>query len=140
MKAELEKRKRYHKPIHKLFFIGIGGSSMSGLAGIALDQGFEVEGSDMIESSYTGKLKDRNVIIHIGHNYDNIPDDTDLVVYSAAIHEDNPDMRRAVDLGLPTVERSDYLGLLSHVFPKTIGVAGTHGKTTTWMKLAATPV
>jgi UDP-N-acetylmuramate--alanine ligase len=135
LKAELEKR--FHKPIHKLFFIGIGGSSMSGLAGIALDQGFEVEGSDMVESSYTGKLKDRHVIIHIGHSKTNIPDDTDLVVFSAAIHPDNPDMVRARELNIPTVERSEYLGLLSHVFPKTIGVAGTHGKTTTSSMIAA---
>ncbi|MGL4283361.1 UDP-N-acetylmuramate--L-alanine ligase [Eubacterium aggregans] len=135
MKKELEKT--FHKPINKLFFIGIGGSSMSGLAGMALDQGLSVEGSDMVESSYTGKLKERDVIIHIGHNYQNIPEDTDLVVYSAAINDDNPDMVRATDLGLPKVERSDYLGLLSHVFPKTIGVAGTHGKTTTSSMMAA---
>jgi UDP-N-acetylmuramate--alanine ligase len=134
LKKQLEKK--YNRPVNKLFFIGIGGSSMSGLAGIALDQGFQVEGSDMVESSYTGKLKARNVKIHIGHQYDNIPEDTDLAVYSAAIHEDNPDMVRARDLGIPCVERSDYLGLLSNVFSKTIGVAGTHGKTTTSSMIA----
>ena len=121
-------KKKFNRPVEKIFFIGIGGSSMSGLAGMALDQGFKVEGSDMIESSYTGKLKERDVKIHIGHDYNNIPQDTDMVVYSAAIHEDNPDMVRAKDLGLPIVERSDYLGLLSLAFDKTIGVAGTHGK------------
>lgn len=130
-------KEKYHHPIEKIFFIGIGGSSMSGLAGMALSQGFQVEGSDMIESSYTGKLKEQNVVIHIGHNYNNIPEDTDLVVYSAAIHADNPDMVRARDLNLPIVERSDYLGLLSNVFDKTIGVAGTHGKTTTSSMIAA---
>lgn len=130
-------KKKFNRPIEKIFFIGIGGSSMSGLAGMALDQGFKVEGSDMIESSYTGKLKDRDVKIHIGHDYNNIPEDTDMVVYSAAIHEDNPDMVRAKDLGLPIVERSDYLGLLSLAFDKTIGVAGTHGKTTTSSMIAA---
>lgn len=135
LKEQLEKR--FGRPVNKLFFIGIGGSSMSGLAGIALDQGFQVEGSDMVESSYTGKLKARHVIIHIGHKYENIPEDTDLVVFSAAIHEDNPDMIRAKDLGIPRVERSDYLGLLSNVFSKTIGVAGTHGKTTTSSMIAA---
>ncbi|MDO4288088.1 MAG: UDP-N-acetylmuramate--L-alanine ligase [Eubacterium sp.] len=127
----------YNRPVKKIFFIGIGGSSMSGLAGIALAQGFKVEGSDMIESSYTDKLKAQNVVIHIGHDYNNIPEDTDLVVYSAAIHEDNPDRVRAADLGIPQVERSDYLGLLSRAFPKTIGVAGTHGKTTTSSMIAA---
>lgn len=130
-------QKTYNRPIEKIFFIGIGGSSMSGLAGIALDQGFAVEGSDMIESAYTGKLKERGVTIHIGHAYDNIPEDTDMVVYSAAIHADNPDMVRAKDLNLPIVERSDYLGLLSNIFEKTIGIAGTHGKTTTSSMIAA---
>ncbi|MEG0494942.1 MAG: Mur ligase domain-containing protein, partial [Eubacterium sp.] len=66
--------KKFNRPIEKIFFIGIGGSSMSGLAGIALSQNFKVEGSDMIESSYTDKLKQNNVIIHIGHNYNNIPE------------------------------------------------------------------
>lgn len=127
----------YNRPVEKIFFIGIGGSSMSGLAGIALSQGFKVEGSDMIESSYTDKLKAQQVVIHIGHHYDNIQPDTDLVVYSAAIHEDNPDRVRAKDLNIPQVERSDYLGLLSRAFSKTIGVAGTHGKTTTSSMIAA---
>lgn len=130
-------QKKFNRPINKIFFIGIGGSSMSGLAGMALDQGFVVEGSDMIGSSYTDKLKERNVVIHIGHNYNNISEDVDMVVFSAAIHNDNPDMVRAKDLKLPTVERSDYLGLLSLAFGKTIGVAGTHGKTTTSSMIAA---
>lgn len=128
---------KYNKSIDKLFFIGIGGSSMSGLASIALKQDFKVEGSDMVSSSYTDKLQSLGVEVHIGHNYHNIPEDTDLVVYSAAIHDDNPDMQRARDLNLPTLERSDYLGLLSHAFNKTIGVAGTHGKTTTSSMLGA---
>ena len=111
---------------------------MSGLASIALEQGFIVEGSDMIESSFTKKLEDKNVKIHIGHDYDNIPLDVDLVIYSAAIHPNNPDRQKANDLNLIQVERSDYLGLLSNVFPQTIGVAGTHGKTTTSSMMAAT--
>lgn len=135
MKNELQKK--FGKPVQKLFFIGIGGSSMSGLAGIALDQGLLVEGSDMTESSYTAKLKAKDVVIHVGHKKENIPDDTDLVVYSAAIRENNPERLRAKELNIPEIERSDYLGLLSHVFPKTIGVAGTHGKTTTSSMIAA---
>lgn len=129
-------KKEFDRDVKKIFFIGIGGSSMSGLAGIALDQGFEVEGSDMVASGYTEKLAGRGVKIHIGHDENNIPDDTDLVVFSAAIHEDNPDMVRAKALGVPIVERSDYLGLLSRDFDTTIGVAGTHGKTTTSSMIA----
>lgn len=129
MKVELEKK--YNKPINKIFFIGIGGSSMSGLATMALSEGFVIEGSDMVPSPYTEKLKTLDVKIHIGHAYDNIPKDTDCVIYSAAIHDDNPDMIKATDLGLPKLERSDFLGLFSHIFKNTIAVAGTHGKTTT---------
>ena len=121
----------YGRPVDKIFFIGIGGSSMSGLAALAFDAGFAVEGSDMAESLYTKKLLANNVPIHIGHDPKNIGSDTDLVVYSAAIHDDNPDMVRAAELGIPRVERADFLGLISDTRPKTIGVAGTHGKTTT---------
>ncbi len=135
MKAEL--KKTFNRPIHKLFFIGIGGSSMSGLATMSLAEGLLIEGSDMVASSYTEKLEGLGVKIHISHNYDNIPADTDCVVYSAAIHEDNPDMKKANDLGLPKIERSDFLGLFSHIFEKTIAVSGTHGKTTTSSMVAS---
>src|SRR5665647_1778705 len=90
MKAQLEKK--FNKPIHKLFFIGIGGSSMSGLATMSLSQGFSIEGSDMITSAYIEKLEGLGIPVHIGHDYNNIPLDTDCVIYSAAIHEANPDM------------------------------------------------
>lgn len=129
MKAQLEKK--FNRPVQKLFFIGIGGSSMSGLATMALSQGFSIEGSDMITSSYVEKLASLGVKVHIGHHYENIPSDTDCVVYSAAIHENNPDMMKASDLNLPKIERSHFLGLFSHIFDKTIAVSGTHGKTTT---------
>jgi len=129
LKAQLEKK--FNKPINKLFFIGIGGSSMSGLASMALSQGFIIEGSDMITSAYVDKLENLGITVHIGHKYTNIPENTDCVVYSAAIHEDNPDMVKATDLDLPKIERSSFLGLFSHIFDKTIAVSGTHGKTTT---------
>ena len=91
----------FSKPIKKLFFVGIGGSSMSGLAGIAKEQGFEVEGSDMVESPYTERLIKSGIPVHIGHTDHNIPEGTDLVIYSAAIHADNPDMQRAEELCIP---------------------------------------
>ncbi len=134
MKEILEKE--LDREIKKIFFIGIGGSSMSGLARISKEQGFEVAGSDMIASGYTQDLQDRGIDIKIGHDSNNISDDTDLVVFSAAIHDENPEMVRAKELGLPRIERSDYLGLLSRDFETTIGVAGTHGKTTTSSMIA----
>ncbi|MBC3886859.1 UDP-N-acetylmuramate--L-alanine ligase [Acetobacterium paludosum] len=134
MKSQLEKK--FNRPINKLFFIGIGGSSMSGLASMSLSQGFSIEGSDMITSSYVEKLESLGIKVHIGHNYENIPADTDCVVYSAAIHEDNPDMIKATDLNIPKIERSNFLGLFSHIFNKTIAISGTHGKTTTSSMIA----
>ncbi|MGL4606072.1 MAG: UDP-N-acetylmuramate--L-alanine ligase [Eubacteriaceae bacterium] len=135
MKSQLERK--FNKPINKLFFVGIGGTSMSGLATMALSEGLSIEGSDMAASPYTEKLKEQNINIHIGHHYDNIPPDTDLVIYSAAIHDDNPDMIKAMDLGLPNLERSDFLGLFSNIFENTIAVSGTHGKTTTSSMVAS---
>ena len=129
MKAHL--KEKFGRPIQKIYFIGIGGSSMSGLALIAIDQGFDVAGSDIVSSKYTEKLAGKGATIHIGQRAENIGDDIDMAVFTAAVHEDNPEMIRANALDIPLVERSDYLGLLSQVFPKTIGVAGTHGKTTT---------
>lgn len=134
MKAHL--KEKYGHPIEKIYFIGIGGSSMSGLANIAIDQGFDVAGSDMVASPGVEKLKGKGAKIFIGQKAENITDDIDMAVYTAAIHEDNPEMIRAKELGIPRVERADYLGLLSEIFPKTIGVAGTHGKTTTSSMIA----
>ncbi|WP_242821856.1 UDP-N-acetylmuramate--L-alanine ligase [Pseudoramibacter alactolyticus] len=134
MKAHL--KEKFGRPIQKIYFIGIGGSSMSGLALIAIDQGFDVAGSDIVSSKYTEKLAGKGATIHIGQRAENIGDDIDMAVFTAAVHEDNPEMIRANALDIPLVERSDYLGLLSQVFPKTIGVAGTHGKTTTSSMIA----
>lgn len=134
MKKHLSEK--YGHPVETVYFIGIGGSSMSGLAKIALEQGFHVEGSDQVNSKYTELLSSRGAVVHIGQKSENIHDGIDLVVYTAAIHPDNPEMVAADALGIPKVERADYLGLLSEIFPKTIGVAGTHGKTTTSSMIA----
>ena len=134
MKKHLSEK--YGHPVETVYFIGIGGSSMSGLAKIALEQGFHVEGSDQVNSKYTELLSSRGAVVHIGQKAENIHDGIDLVVYTAAIHPDNPEMVAAGALGIPKVERADYLGLLSEIFPKTIGVAGTHGKTTTSSMIA----
>ena len=75
----------------KIHFIGIGGISMSGLAQIVHSQGYTVSGSDMNHSQTTEHLEDLGLQIYDGHNADNISDDVDLVVYTAAIHADNPE-------------------------------------------------
>jgi UDP-N-acetylmuramate--alanine ligase len=138
LKHDMKKHlsERFGHDVNTLYFIGIGGSSMSGLAKISLEQGFNVEGSDQVNSKYTELLASRGAAVHIGQKRENIHPGIDLVVYTAAIHPDNPEMVAADELHIPKVERADYLGLLSEIFPKTIGVAGTHGKTTTSSMIA----
>jgi UDP-N-acetylmuramate--alanine ligase len=119
----------------KIHFIGIGGVSMSGLAEILLDNGYKVSGSDRAESSMTNKLKALGAEVHIGHNSENIPG-SDLVVYTAAIGSDNPELLEAKRLNIPTLDRADFLGCIMRDYDKGIAVAGTHGKTTTTSMLS----
>lgn len=120
-----------NKKLNLVHFIGIGGTSMSGLALILKNKGVGISGSDMKASTYTEKLIKHGAKIFIGHNEKNINSNCDLVVYSAAINPKNPEMIKAKELNIPLMERSDFLGALTKDFPKTIAVAGTHGKTTT---------
>ena len=113
----------------KVHFIGIGGCSMNGLAQIMRDRGYIVTGSDKTESNFTQKLKSIGIHVSIGHDPVNI-EGADLVVYSAAIKPDNPELSRAAELGIPTMERALLLGQLSSQFYNVISVAGCHGKTT----------
>ncbi len=117
--------------IKKIYFIGIGGTSMSGLALMSKMNSFEVSGSDMRACTYTQKLEKNDITVFIGHRAENVPKDADLVVYSAAIHPDNIEMQTAENYSIPLMERSDFLGMLSRLYPETIAVSGTHGKTTT---------
>ena len=115
----------------KIFFVGIGGTSVSGLAQMAKHNGYEVCGSDMRACIYTDKLIAKGIDVKIGHSYDNVPEDTDLLVHSAAINMNIPEMVYAKDHNIPCMERSYFLGELSKLYKKTIAVSGTHGKTTT---------
>lgn len=114
-----------------IFMIGIGGVSMSGLAYILKSWGFSVSGSSNIGSSTIDKLISDGINVSIPHSETNITDDIDLVVYTAAVKENNPERMRAKELCIPTMERGEFLGELTKLFKDTIGVAGTHGKTTT---------
>ncbi len=113
-----------------IFFIGIGGISMSGLAEISLDKGFTVSGSDMNNSELVQNLRNKGATIYIGHNKENIKD-CDLVVYTSAINGDNPEYIRAKELNIDVMDRAQFLGKLMSDYSETIAISGTHGKTTT---------
>ena len=115
----------------KIHFIGIGGISMSGIAQVLLARGFEVTGSDAKASDLTRQLEQEGAVIYIGQSSDNISEDTQMVVYTAAISADNPELRKAEDLGIPCFTRAEFLGELMKNYETAVCVAGTHGKTTT---------
>lgn len=125
----------FNNPIH-VHFIGIGGISMSGLAEILLERGFEISGSDMKRSALTDRLADKGVQIDIGQASDNIRGDIDLIVYTAAISKDNPEFEEAEKSGIPMLTRAELLGEIMSNYKVAVGVAGTHGKTTTTSMLA----
>lgn len=118
-----------------IHFIGIGGISMSGMAQVALTKGFKVTGSDRAESAITDKLARHGAAIHVGHSAENVHG-ADLVVHTAAVHEDNPEMQEARRLGIRLVDRAEFLGAVMKEYPHAVGVSGTHGKTTTTGMLA----
>lgn len=120
----------FQKPQH-LHFIGIGGISMSGLAEILLDEHFTISGSDAKESSLTKMLEEKGAIIYYGQRAANISDSVEVVVYTAAIHEDNPEFACAKAKNLPMLSRAELLGQIMRNYQTPIAVSGTHGKTTT---------
>lgn len=125
----------FKEPVH-IHFIGIGGISMSGLAEILLDEHFTVSGSDNKESSLTNHLVQMGAKVFIGQKASNIEDTVQVVVYTAAIHEDNEEYQEAVRRGLPMLSRAELLGQLMTNYNVPIAVAGTHGKTTTTSMLS----
>lgn len=120
----------FQKPI-RIHFIGIGGISMSGLAEILLEEGFTVSGSDAKESPLTRKLESEGAHICYGQKAENITDDIDCVVYTAAISRTNPELIEAVAHKIPMLTRAELLGQLMKNYDTPIAVSGTHGKTTT---------
>lgn len=118
------------KKYHKIHCIGIGGVGLSAIAEILISKGFKVSGSDMNSSPIIEKLIENGADIFIGHRAENIKE-ADLIVYSAAISEENPEMKAAEEKGIPRVGRAEVLGVLMDEYPIGIAVSGTHGKTTT---------
>ena len=112
-----------------IHMIGIGGSSMSGLAEMLLDKGYRVTGSDRDETYLVHFVREKGASVTIGHKAENVKG-ADLVVYSAAISEDNPERIAADEYGIPAIERAVLLGQLMEEYPKAVGVCGAHGKTT----------
>ena len=120
------------KNIH---FIGIGGIGMSAIAEILRSQGHNITGSDMNRNEIVERLKDRGINVHIGHDRNNV-NDVDLVIYTAAISDENPELIRAKELGIPLISRAEALGRLMQQKKNSIAVSGTHGKTTTTSMLS----
>ena len=120
----------FHKP-EAVHFIGIGGISMSGLAEILIDEGFTVTGSDSHESELTRHLEAKGAKIAYGQRAENIKEGIDVVVYTAAVHPDNPEFEAAVKKQLPILSRAELLGQMMTNYQNSIAVSGTHGKTTT---------
>ncbi len=125
----------FNHPIH-IYFIGIGGISMSGLAELLLAEGFRISGSDMKESKLTEALKEKGATVFYGQKASNLTPDIDLAVYTSAIHPDNPEYIALKQLGLPSLTRAQLLGQIMKNYKIPVAVSGTHGKTTTTSMIA----
>lgn len=118
-----------------IYFIGIGGIGMSGIAEILLDFGYRVSGSDIKVSSVIERLQQKGAQIYIGQRAENVTEDIDIVVRSTAIRETNAELVQAKTFGLEILHRSQMLAMLMED-KKAICVAGSHGKTTTSSMIA----
>ena len=117
------------KNIKKIHFVGIGGIGMSGIAEILINQGFQVSGSDMNLTEVTKRLEQLGAKIYEGHKTENLTD-VDVLVYSSAVNVDNPEVKAAIDKKIPIIKRAEMLAETMRM-QYGIGIAGTHGKTTT---------
>jgi len=123
------------KNIHAVHFIGIGGIGVSAVARLMLGRGVSVTGSDRAHSLITEKLEGEGAKIFVGHNAENVPVVCDLIIYSPAVPEDNPELRIARERGVQTLSYPEALGMISRGM-RTVAVAGAHGKTTTTAMIA----
>ena len=121
--------------VQHIHFVGIGGAGMSGIASVLLDQGYQVSGSDAVDSAAVQRLVGQGARVCIGHAAEQI-EAADVVVVSAAIADDNPELVAARTAGIPVIPRAEMLGELMR-FRQGIAVAGTHGKTTTTSLIAS---
>ena len=119
------------RKINNIFFVGIGGIGMSGIAELLMNLRFSISGSDISENENVKRLRGMGVDIRIGHNINNVTNDIDVLVYSSAVSLENPEIMRAKQKGIPVIRRAEMLGELISVKETSIAIGGTHGKTTT---------
>ena len=125
----------FQHPIH-IYFVGIGGISMSGLAEVLREEGFRVSGSDKQKSPLTEMLESKGIRIFYGQEKSNITPDIDCAVFTSAIHPDNPEYIAVHELGIPALSRAELLGQMMRNYEMPVAVSGTHGKTTTTSMLS----
>jgi len=121
----------YLSPGRKGHLIGIGGVSMSSLAEVLCGMDIKITGSDMSDNPNVRSLRGRGIPVFVGHRAENIADDVDFVVRTAAVHDDNPEIIYAHEKGIPVFERTEAWGAISKDYANALCISGTHGKTTT---------
>lgn len=116
--------------VKSVHFVGIGGISMSGLAQVLLESGYNVTGSDINNSNLIDKLRNNGALICIPHDPKSV-EAAELVVYTTAVKQDNCEIVRAKELGIPVIDRATFLGMIMKNYNYGVAIAGCHGKTTT---------
>ena len=118
------------KNAKRIHFVGIGGSGMFPIAQILMSLGYEITGSDVLESSIIQKERQLGIDVKMGHKAENVVG-ADVLIVTAALLPGNPEVDNAIELGIPIIQRADMLGYLTHLYPNSVCISGTHGKTTT---------
>lgn len=118
------------KTVRRIHFIGIGGSGMCPIVEILHQEGYSISGSDNNESDTLNRVRNLGIPVTLGQRAENIGD-AEMIIYTAAILPDNPELCAAVESGIPTFERAVILGAITRLYPRCAAIAGTHGKTTT---------
>ena len=124
------------RKVNKVHFVGIGGIGMSGIAELLLNLGFSISGSDLNDSKIIRNLRSKRAMIIEGHHAKNFAD-CEVLVYSSAVPEDNPELIAAREKKVPIIKRAEMLGELIALKQTSIGVGGTHGKTSTSSMIGA---
>ena len=122
---------QYLRTRSKGHLIGVGGVSMSPLAEVLAGAGMPITGSDMAHSDKTAHLEELGVKVYYGHHAENIEPDAKFIVRTAAVHDDNPEIIRAHEMGIPVFERAEAWGAIMTYYQNALCISGTHGKTTT---------
>ena len=122
--------KTFFKPGTRVHLAGIGGVSMCPLAEVLAGMGLQVQGSDMSESDTVRQLRAQGIPVAVGHSAENLKDCA-LVIRTAAIHDDNPEIAGAIARGIPVYERAQAWGAIMQHYQNAVCISGTHGKTTT---------